>query len=335
MPDPSPKPKRKSRPAAESPEAWDKTVNRFTSHLRTKGASDYTLEYYGADLVRFRAWFRENRKGEELIPRNITSVDLRDFQDHLASSKIAKGPRTGDLVKPATVNRTISALKSFLDWSVRMGLSEPLVDPPENLSLGERPIKSLDERQQKSLLRALERNGDTKAMAIVQVLIHTGLRVAELCSLTWGDVDTTRGSAMVYVRAGKGRKPREEELDSTARKYFKVLRDLITHELGPGHGGRGDPVLISQRPKGEGRPLGIQGVQKLLAPYAAAAGVKTLTPHMLRHTFATNHVRAKTPGTAIQEWMGHSRYETTAKYMKLGPQDRRRAMEQFDQGDED
>src|SRR3954447_23878528 len=81
--------------------------------------------------------------------------------------------------------------------------------------------------------------------------------------------------------------------------------------------------------------LGTQGVQKMLRPYAAVLGLDKLTPHMLRHTFATNHTLARDPLTLVQYWMGHSRLETTAIYTQVGPEERRKAMDRFTLPDPD
>ena len=90
-------------------------------------------------------------------------------------------------------------------------------------------------------------------------------------------------------------------------------------------------MLVSAAAGRGGGPvrLGTQGVQKMLGRYAAAVGVEKLTPHMLRHTFATNHTLAGDPLPLVQYWMGHSRLETTAIYTQVGPEERRRAMDRF------
>jgi len=261
----------------------------------------------------------------------VTSDDLADFQTHMAAQVVSQGRRKGDKLKHASVNRRVSAVTSLITWAVRKGRRDRLEDPPDALPTGNREIKCLSHPQQSSLLRAIEKAGDRQFLAIVCILIHTGLRVSEAVDLVWGDVDLTRGAATLHVRQGKGKKPRPIELDAVARKAFKALADLITEVLGPGHVDRTDPVFLGQSRKG-GRPrLGIQGIQKRLARYARSARLRTVSPHQLRHTFATNHLAKGTPPEIIQAWMGHSRYETTAIYLHVMPQDRRAAMDRFDQ----
>jgi integrase/recombinase XerC len=326
---------RPGRAKTTAPKEWPDAVRAFLDHHRLRRRSELTLRWYQADLDQFAAWYRKAR-GCEPGYRDIDAEDMLDFQEHLAGKVIkVKDGRTGKMVparepKPATVNRRLSAVKSLIAWAVRNRYREEVLDAPPNVKQEPRAIKSLDAAQQAKLLKEIGRRGDRRARAVVLILIHTGLRVREFCGLSWIKVDLTRGRSAVTIE-GKGGKIRTVELSRDGRTAFLDLRKRIADDHGPDHLGPLDPVLVSARRDAAGGPvpLGTQGLQKMLAPYAAVLGLKKLTPHMLRHTFATNHMRDGTPLPVIQYWMGHSRLETTGIYMQSGPEERRRAMDRF------
>src|SRR4051812_34205104 len=143
-----------SRPAAgrsriAAPKSWADAVRAFLDHHRTRRRSELTLRWYRADLDQFAAWFKESR-GEEPSYRAIDAEALLDFQEHLAGKLIeARDPATKKKVKsrkpkPATINRRLSAVKSLISWAVRNGFRDEVPDPPPNLALPPRVIKSLD-----------------------------------------------------------------------------------------------------------------------------------------------------------------------------------------------
>jgi integrase/recombinase XerD len=329
-----PKPGRSRLSRQAAPKTWADAVRVFLDHHRTRRRSELTLKWYRADLDQFAAWYEESR-GEEPSLTAIDAEALLDFQEHMAGKVIeGKDGATGKVLKrkpkPATINRRLSAVKSLIAWAVRNGSREEVADPPPNLAMPPRVIKSLDPARQRKLLKEIERRNDHRARAVVLILLHTGMRVAELCSLTWSGVDLTRGKSAVTI-AGKGGKVRVVELSREGRAAFVDLRQRIEKDHGKGHVGPLEPVLVSARRDAEGgtQRLGTQGVQKMLRPYAALLGLEKLTPHMLRHTFATNHTLAGDPLPLIQFWMGHSRLETTAIYTQVGPEERRKAMDKF------
>ena len=325
-----------SRGRIAPPKTWADTVTRFIDHHRTRRRSELTLRWYRADLDLFAAWYREAR-GEEPALAAIDAEALLDFQEHLAGRVIeAKDPATGKKVKarkpkPATINRRLSAVKSLIAWAVRNGFREEVLDPPPNLALPPRVIKSLDPARQRKLLKEIERRNDHRAREVVLILLHTGMRVAELCALTWGQVDLTRGKSAVTI-AGKGGKAADRRaVAGTGGRRSWTSGSGSRRSTGRTTSGRS--TRCSSRRGGTrtgGRvPLGTQGVQKMLGRTRRSSGVEKLTPHMLRHTFATNHMLARDPLPLVQYWMGHSRLETTAIYTQVGPEERRKAMDKF------
>src|SRR4051794_6516701 len=256
------KPKPRIRPRAGrsrigAPRTWADAVRVFLDHHRTRRRSELTLRWYRADLDLFAAWFKESR-GEEPALAAIDAEALLDFQEHLAGKVIeGKGGATGRKLKrkpkPATINRRLSAVKSLVTWGVRNGFREEVPDPPPNLAMPPRVIKSLDPARQRKLLKEIERRNDHRTRAIVLILLHTGMRVAEACALTWSSVDLTRGKSAVTI-AGKGGKVRTVELSREGRAAFADLRKRTLADFGPDHVGGLDPVLVSARRDAAGGP---------------------------------------------------------------------------------
>src|SRR3954451_19377260 len=158
----------------------------FASFLVQAERSPLTIKNYRGDLAAFAAWFEEVN-GEPMAPAKVTSTDLRQFKRWLVEQR---------RLKPSSVNRKLATLKSFLTWAAAAGIAPGLPVPAEGRSWGgPRPVPQerpgprwLDRREQNALLRAIERAGKSRDLAVVQLLVNTGLRVHELCALMWKDV---------------------------------------------------------------------------------------------------------------------------------------------------
>src|SRR4051794_27720673 len=169
------KPKTRTRPVAGrsrigAPRTWADAVRAFLDHHRTRRRSELTLRWYRADLDQFAAWFKQSR-GEEPSLGAIDAEALLDFQEDLAGKLIeTKVSGTGKVAakakrkpKPATINRRVSAVKSLIAWGVRNGFREAILDPPPNLAMPPRVIKSLDPSRQRKLIREIELRKDHRA----------------------------------------------------------------------------------------------------------------------------------------------------------------------------
>jgi len=249
---------------------------------------------------------------EVLTPATITDYDLREWQRHLREEKL---DQVGRLRKPASVNAKTAALKSFLGWAHRAKIIKVIPEAPPRRKLGRRSVKRLDDKQQHQLLRQASRHRNPRNPGMVEILIETGLRVAELVAIRWElDVELSERRVTFTVRAGKGCKPRGPlPMSREALRAFKKLRELDP-DAPPGQ-----HVFTSQRKDqttGRNKPLTIRGVQEVLAHYATQLGWKQLHPHQLRHTCAVNmragtHGRPKADWPAIRDYLGHSSVKTT------------------------
>lgn len=290
-------------------------IERFAGFLAQAERSPLTIKNYRGDLAAFAVWF-EDVNGEPMGPDKITQTDLRQFKRWLVEQR---------KLKPSSVNRKLATLKSFLTWAAAAGITSGLPVPAQGRSWsGPRPVPQerpgprwLDRREQNALLRAVERTGKVRDLAIVRLLLNTGLRVQELCDLTWKDVAVSERKGLLTVRQGKGEKHRQVPLNQDAR-------DALTALGYPQHTGKETVILQGQR-----GPLTPRGVQSLLANYGELARLDELSPHALRHTFCKNLIDAGVGLEQVAALAGHESLETTRRYCTPSRLDLERAVERI------
>jgi len=184
-------------------------------------------------------------------------------------------------------------------------------------------IQPLGGQQMQALLDAASRGRNPERdRAILTCLVDTGLRVSELCSLTMGDIDESKGEMSVV---GKGRKRRTIYMQGTARRFlwrYLALRD---------DGADGDPVFLNQG----GGALEPKGVAAMLERVGIAAGIEGVrcSPHTLRHTFAVSFLRNGGNVLELQRLLGHESLEMTKRYVLLAEMDLSRAHRQASPAD--
>jgi len=276
----------------------DRACDLFLERLLVeRQLSGNTVEAYGRDLTRLRRFLVA--RGRDAAGQ-VTPVDLADHLLELAGAGLAPRSRARALV-------AIRGLFRFL-------CGERLLDrdPSETLTaprLGRRLPSVLGIDEVDRLLAAPaggSRPRDLRDAAMLATLYATGLRVSELCGLRLPDLNLKGG----FVRAtGKGKKQRLVPLGDLAAAR---LTDYLE---------RGRPGLV-RRPAelglfltGRGRPMTRQGFWKLIGSYARAAGIaRTVSPHVLRHSFATHLVERGADLRAVQAMLGHADIATTQVY---------------------
>ncbi len=280
----------------------------FLSHLDLeRGLSSHTVRAYEGDLLAFES-FAVDYLGIEA--RKLT-LDLFDP----ASVRAFVGQRSRDGVSRRTQGRALSALKTFFSWACReelltanpaRGVTTPKV--PKTLTRHLRPAE---------IVRLLEAPKGDDALtlrdrAILEMLYATGLRVGELVSLDWPDVDLKGRVLRVVGKGGKERmvpfgRPAQESL----RRWLQVWPSLREDSEGPEDD---EPILLNHR----GSRLSARSVRRILDRYVEAAAVAGgVHPHTLRHTFATHLLEEGADLRSIQELLGHSSLATTQKYTHL------------------
>ena len=271
-------------------------VDRFLTHLAVeRGYSPQTVRAYSSDLARYLEW--ADRSGIE--PLDVTHRQLRLYLAELDAARYAR----------RTVARRIAALRSFFSYLV----SEDLVtsDPSAILMTPKMPAR-LPRVVPDDTLQALLDAPDTQTPtglrdgALIELLYATGIRVGELVGLSVGDVDLAQGQAVVF---GKGSKERIVPVHHLAASRLRAyLRD-------------GRPRLLKDRPtealflSTRGRPLSPEAVRRILNRHLTAAGATVaVSPHSLRHTFATHLVEGGADLRTVQELLGHIALSTTQIY---------------------
>ena len=279
--------------AADLDRACDLFLERL---LVERQLSGNTVEAYGRDLTRLRRFLVARGRA---APSEVTPADLADHLLELARAGLAPRSRARALV-------SVRGLFRFL-------CGERLLerDPSETLAaprLGRRlpSVLGIDEVDRLLAAPSGARPRDLRDAAMLATLYATGLRVSELCSLRMPDLNLKGG----FVRAtGKGRKQRLVPLGDLAAAR---LTDYLA---------RGRPAL-SKRPSelglfltGRGRTMTRQGFWKLIGGYARAAGIaRTVSPHVLRHSFATHLLERGADLRAVQAMLGHADIATTQVY---------------------
>lgn len=280
----------------------------FSTYLKSSERSSSTVKNYSADLQHFEKWFLETNGYDEFSSADITPTDLREYKQFLLFNKE---------LKPATINRQFASLRSFLKWANAVGhsINVPLSKIPKFEKTEKTGIRWLDRKEENALLRMVERNGRIRDIAIIKLLLNTGMRVSELCSMRWSEVTISERKGTLTVLQGKGGKRRKIPLNYDARQ---VLLDLGYKQ----NAGKKDWIFVGQRGK-----LTPRGVQTLFRKYADPINLNKVSPHSLRHTFCKNLLNAGIGLEKIAILAGHESLDTTRLYLEPSLKDLANAVE--------
>jgi integrase/recombinase XerD len=278
----------------------DVGIQQFLDHLRVeRELTPATVEAYGRDLARF-AHFASGRT----ITRadTVSAIDVLDFLVHLNERKLSARSQARRLV----------ALRQLF----RFFKGERIIsaDPTEDVDLprfGRKLPEYLSTEEVDRLLAAPDRRTPRGARdaAMIETLYATGLRVSELVKLRMRDLNFDAG----YLRAlGKGRKERLVPIGEAAKESIRTYVETLRAGFS---GGRAVDTLFLTH---HGRAMTRQGFWKLLGRYATAAGIrKRISPHKLRHSFATHLVERGADLRAVQAMLGHADIGTTEIYTHI------------------
>jgi integrase/recombinase XerC len=299
-----------SNPQSESENRPDPLADKFLQYLASKGGSAYTERNYGQALREFAAWSKERHGAPDWAARSRD--DFRDFLRALGRNQISR----------AAVRLRFSALRSFYKFLVREGvigaspirnISLPKLEKRIPMFLTVDQFKALAGAPARELTRAAENKEVDAAVyfrdaAILEVIYSCGLRVSELCRLCAGDLDWAE--ELVRVR-GKGKKERLVPIGQPALDGIRVYWNHAKYSPGPEM-----PVFFGRGKKA--LPLSSRTVQLRLKIYLRSAGLDPkLTPHKLRHSFATHLLDAGADLRSVQELLGHAHLATTQVYTHI------------------
>ena len=286
---------------APAPADPSQHLTGFIHYLKAEcGLSDNTVLAYQRDLTRFHAWYRQHGPARlQLVDLGLLTRYLQDLHDHqFAATSMA---------------RHLVSLKMFFRYLVLEAiLPESVVELVNSPKLWQHLPKVLSPEKVDELIAAPSRHDrlPLRDRALITLLYATGCRASEVCGITLRDIQLDAG----YCRCvGKGNKERIVSLNPVARAaieaYLKTERPLLV----PKDDGT-VPLLVSRN----GRALSRITVWKLVKRYAARIGAsREVSPHTLRHSFATHMLAGGAEIRALQELLGHASIRTTQIYTQV------------------
>ena len=302
-----------SEPISPPPGIRDPWIKKFLAHLATdRGASAYTQRNYQQALTEFARWHLEERKSAAVWEK-LQRDDFRAYLRFLGRNNLSR----------AATQLRFSALRTFYKFLMKHGVVEVL--PIKNLSLPKlekrlprfltrqqmedllmAPVKLLESRKQKKGPgRPVSMEVCLRDVAVLETIYSCGLRVSELCGLRVEDIDFNEQVVRVL---GKGKKERMVPIGHPAlvaiQKYWEAL---LTPPAGP--------QLVFRADTKRAAPLNRLQLARRLKNYLVIAGLDpALTPHKLRHSYATHLLDAGADLRSVQELLGHAHLITTQVY---------------------
>ncbi len=283
-------------------------LDEFQAYMLTEDRSPVTITGYTGDVRLFAKWYEEYH-GEALTPDALTNEAVRSYKQHLLNQA----------AKPKTINRRLAALAAYAHWLEQAGYVRNLRNPVQGVKAVKETALAprwLDRKQRAALLRAVDKEVEDavhryprlrlmylRDAAIVKLLLFAGLRVGEIIQLRMSDIALDERKGSVVVREGKGTKRREVPLNIKVRKalldYLRVRPDVDS-----------DFLLIGQRNEA------IKGktVQRSVTRFTKHIGLRDVTPHTLRHTFAKSLIDSGVSLDRVATLLGHSNLNTTRIY---------------------
>jgi integrase/recombinase XerC len=290
-------------------------LDEFQAYLLSEDRSPVTIAGYLGDVRLFEKWYGEQYR-ETLTSDTLTNEAVRGYKQHLLNQA----------AKPKTINRRLAALAAYAHWLEQAKYVRNARNPVQGVKAVKEVAlapKWLDKKQRVTLLRAVDKEVEDamrryphlrlmylRDAAIVKLILFTGLRVGEIVQLRMSDITLDERKGSIVVREGKGTKRREIPLNAKARKalldYLRVRPDV---EM--------DDLFLGQRNEG----VQSKTIQRAVQRFAKKAGLKNVTPHTLRHSFAKALIDAGVTLEKVAALLGHSNLNTTRIYTTPGESD--------------
>lgn len=283
-------------------------IREYLSYLRVeKGLAKNSLESYKRDLAKLRAWTEKN--GFDLP--NLTRQELREWLIDLGGTKLSENSK----------HRLISAMRGFykflmIDGHITKNPAEDLDSPQKGFYLP----KFLNQAEIEMLLAAPDVSTETglRDRAILELMYACGLRVSEAVDLKLPDVDLDAG---VLTCTGKGSKTRRVPVGASAvewlKSYFAIRRKKENIEI--------RNLFVTPA----GKPLTRQAIYLFIKEYSEKCGLEDVSPHTLRHSFATHLVQNSADIRSVQQMLGHADISTTQIYTHMTDAHLKKSYEKF------
>jgi tyrosine recombinase XerC len=291
-------------------------IDGFAAYLAdARNASPHTVRSYSNDLLQFIEWLQ----AEQLVKARqdwdkVTYLMIRRYLSHLS---------TADYNRRSVV-RKLSCLKSFYKWMEREGFvkSNPaaqVLSPKMS-----RPLPDVLDQNEVEVLLSLpqiQTPFGARDKALLEVLYASGMRVAEAAALDLGDIDWhagRRGEGELRVRSGKGAQERIVLLGGPAMRALTDYVQRARPELMRRRRDELAPITEAAWINSRGTRLSAHAIYMLVLDYAEKAGIrKKVTPHTLRHSFATHMLEGGADLRVVQELLGHRSLSSTQIYTRV------------------
>lgn len=283
-------------------------IREFIGYLRVeKGLAKNSLDAYGTDLAKLKTWTDNN--GFEITA--LTRQDLREWLIDLGRSKLSDNSR----------RRIVSALRGFykflvIDGHIKTNPADDL-DVPQKGSYLPRFLTQ-DEIEQLFSVPDTSTEIGLRDRAILELMYACGLRATEVASLKLGDLDLEGG---VVTTLGKGSKTRRVPIGTSAvewvKSYIALRRNKEIIDV--------SQVFLTTL----GRPITRKTVYAMIKAASGSAGLEDVSPHTLRHSFATHLVQNRADIRSVQQMLGHADISTTQIYTHMTDTHLRQSYERF------
>lgn len=294
-------------------------LRRFLEYIEIeKGRSLKTVENYERYISRFIGFAGIKKTND------INSENIREFRLHLnrqPGEKI-RGQGRGTM-KKRTQNYHLIALRVFLKYLMKQGIPSHSPDHIELAKVSERHIDPLDVQDLIRMIQVSQKHPRNHAM--LQILFSTGLRVSEMCSLN-RDLDLSKDE---FTIRGKGEKLRIVFLSSDARESVKKYLDSRT-DMDEALFIQEGPRIVKLEEQNVSLRLTPRSVERIVKQIAIESGIsKKVTPHTIRHSFATDLLRNGADMRSVQMLLGHSNIATTQIYTHITDKQLREVHQKF------
>ena len=298
-----------------------KYLTQFLEHLEIeRNRSQKTVENYNFYLSRFLEWL-----GKDATAKDITGESVRKFRLWLNRFTDSHGEE----LKKNTQNYHLIALRSFLKYLAKKDITTLASEKIELMKMPDREVSFLDSDDITRILQAPIKNISKKSLdkengtgqtlllayrdkAILELLFSTGLRVSELSNLEKEDINLKRDEFTVLGKGGKSRVVfLSDEAKIWLQKYLDTRKDMNTY------------MFISHdkrfgKQKDHDEPLTPRSIQRIVQKHALEAGItKKVTPHTMRHSYATDLLQNGADIRSVQSMLGHSSITTTQIYTHI------------------
>lgn len=256
---------------------------------------DYSLNSKRAiisDVGHFIGWY-EQHSGHVFQIDRVIEREIMEYKTAMESKRLSA----------ATINRRITTLRTLFDIAIELGIYTR-ANPTKNVRQLERQKlapKSLTDADARQLLKEIELHGNLRDRTIVELMIGAGLRVSEVASLRVTDIEVSERKGILSIHHSKAGRSRLVPLNLNCRQLLAQYIEQVKPQ---------DKLFTGQRDT-----LTAQGIRRMLARYSRYVPNARLTPHVLRHTFASRYLKQNPADiVALAQTLGHSSISTTQIY---------------------